>query len=127
MHCSVSIIMEEAPINTGLRNIFIINGCVWMVSFWFTLVFQKSVPDSLELLPPVAFASTTIIGIVVFLKIDKASKTDMVCSVEGCENKVRVNKQVCPNHDDEVQNLVRNNRIAVVVAIVSLAIYLLFF
>ena len=128
MYTSVSIIMEETPINSGLRNIFIINGSIWMVSCWFTLVFQDWVPDGLALLPPMALASTTIIGIFVFLKMDRASKTDLVCSVEGCENKVRINKQVCPMHDDEVQNLVRNNLIAVVIgSIASLAIYLLFF
>jgi len=128
MYTSVSIIMEETPINSGLRNIFIINGSIWMVSCWFTLVFQDWVPDGLALLPPMALASTTIIGIFVFLKMDRASKTDLVCSVDGCENKVRINKQVCPIHDDEVQNLVRNNRIAAVIgSIASLAIYLLFF
>ena len=124
---SVSIIMEETPINSVLRNIFIINGSIWLVSSWFTLVFQDWVPDGLALLPPMAFASTTIIGIFVFLKMDRASKTDLVCSVDGCQNKVRINKQVCPIHDDEVQNLVRNNRIAVVIGtIASLAVYLLF-
>ena len=128
MYTSVSIIMEETPINSGLRNIFIINGSIWMVSCWLTLVFQDWVPDGLALLPPMALASTTIIGIFVFLKMDRVSKTDLVCSVDGCENKVRINKQVCPIHDDEVQNLVRNNRIAAVIgSIASLAIYLLFF
>jgi len=128
MYTSASIIMEETPINSGLRNIFIINGSIWMVSCWFTLVFQDWVPDGLALLPPIALASTTIMGIFVFLKMDRASKTDLVCSVDGCENKVRINKPVCPIHDDEVQNLVRNNRIAAVIgSIASLAIYLLFF
>ena len=70
---SVSIIMEETPINSVLRNIFIINGSIWLVSCWFTLVFQDWVPDGLALLPPMAFASTTIIGIFVFLKMDRAS------------------------------------------------------
>jgi len=128
MYTSASIIMEETPINSGLRNIFIINGSIWMVSCWFTLVFEGWVPDGLALLPPMALATTTIIGIFVFLKMDRASRTDLVCSVDGCENKVRINKQVCPIHDDEVQNLVRNNRIAAVIgSIASLAIYLLFF
>ena len=127
MHPRASIIMEENPLNSGLRKIFIINGSIWLVSFWFTLVFQDWVPDGLALLPPMAFASTTVMGVFVFLKLDRASKTDLVCSVDGCENKVRINKQVCPIHDDEVQNLVRNNRIAVVIGtIASLAVYLLF-
>ena len=127
MHPRASIIMEENPLNSGLRKIFIINGSIWLVSCWFTLVFQDWVPDGLALLPPMAFASTTVMGIFLFLKLDRASKTDLVCSVDGCENKVRINKQVCPIHDDEVQNLVRNNRIAVVIGtIASLAVYLLF-
>mgnify|MGYP001198064067 CR=1 FL=1 len=128
MRPHMSIIMDVKPVNSGLRNIFIITGSIWVISCWLTLVFQDWVPEDLAFLPPVALVFSTIIGILVFLKMDQVSKTDQICSVDGCENKVRIDKQVCPSHDEEVQNLVRNNRIAAVIGtIATLVVYLLFF
>ncbi len=127
MRHRVTIIVDGDSVDPRLRSVFIINGLIWMISCWLTLVFEEWVPKGLAFLPPIALVLSTIIGVLVFMKIDRVSKTEQICNVDGCENKVRINREVCPDHDEEVQNLVRKNRIAVAIGtILALAIYLVF-
>ncbi|MCP2507845.1 MAG: hypothetical protein NLN64_06100 [Candidatus Thalassarchaeaceae archaeon] len=65
-----------------------------------------------------------IIAIILLIILTNVSKTENICEVNGCENKVILNKKVCSKHDDEVVNAIRNNRIT---AFLGLFVWIIYF
>ena len=115
---------EDSKIKFGLRitKIFMINLIILLVSSTLFLVFPDLFPKYWDQIAAILIISF-IIAITLLMILTKVSKTENICEVNECENKVILNKKVCSKHDDEVVNAIRNNRIAVVLGLFLWIIY----
>ena len=114
---------EDAQIQFGLKitKVFIINTIILLVSSTLFLLFPDLFPKYWDELAAI-FLITFIIEIILIILLTKLSKTENICEINECENKVRINKNVCPEHDEEVVNAIRNNRMASIIGLVLAAI-----
>ena len=114
---------EDAQIQFGLKitKVFIINTIILLVSSTLFLLFPDLFPKYWDELAAI-FLISFIIEIILIIVLTKLSKTGNICEINECENKVRINKNVCPEHDEEVVNAIRNNRMASIIGLVLAAI-----
>ena len=114
---------EDAQIQFGLKitKVFIINTIILLVSSTLFLLFPDLFPKYWDELAAI-FLISFIIEIILIILLTKLSKTGNICEINECENKVRINKNVCPEHDEEVVNAIRNNRMASIIGLVLAAI-----
>ena len=114
---------EDAQIQLGLKitKVFIINTIILLVSSTLFLLFPDLFPKYWDELAAI-FLISFIIEIILIILLTKLSKTENICEINECENKVRINKNVCPEHDEEVVNAIRNNRMASIIGLVLAAI-----
>lgn len=114
---------EDAQIQFGLKitKVFIINTIILLVSSTLFLLFPNLFPKYWDELAAI-FLISFIIEIILIIVLTKLSKTGNICEINECENKVRINKNVCPEHDEEVVNAIRNNRMASIIGLVLAAI-----
>ena len=114
---------EGAQIQFGLKitKVFIINTIILLVSSTLFLLFPNLFPKYWDELAAI-FLISFIIEIILIIVLTKLSKTGNICEINECENKVRINKNVCPEHDEEVVNAIRNNRMASIIGLVLAAI-----
>lgn len=114
---------EDAQIQLGLKitKVFIINTIILLVSSTLFLLFPDLFPKYWDELAAI-FLISFIIEIILIIVLTKLSKTGNICEINECENKVRINKNVCPEHDEEVVNAIRNNRMASIIGLVLAAI-----
>ena len=114
---------EDAQIQFGLKitKVFIINTIILLVSSPLFLLFPDFFPKYWDELAAI-FLISFIIEIILIIVLTKLSKTGNICEINECENKVRINKNVCPEHDEEVVNAIRNNRMASIIGLVLAAI-----
>lgn len=112
-----------AQIQFGLKitKVFIINTIILLVSSTLFLLFPDLFPKYWDELAAI-FLISFIIEIILIILLTKLSKTENICEINECENKVRINKNVCPEHDEEVINAIRNNRLASIIGLVLAAI-----
>ena len=116
--------MDEDPqIQFGLKitKVFIINTIILLVSSTLFLLFPDSFPKYWDELAAI-FLISFMIEIILIILLTKLSKTENICEINECVNKVRINKNVCPEHDEEVVNAIRNNRMASIIGLVLAAI-----
>ena len=115
---------EDTQIQFGLKitKVFIINTIILLVSSTLFLLFPDLFPEYWDEIAEI-FIISFIIAIILLIILIKVSKTENICEVNECENKVILNKKVCSKHDDEVVNAIRNNRIAVVLGLFLWIIY----
>jgi hypothetical protein len=113
----------DAQIQFGLKitKVFIINTIILLVSSTLFLLFPDLFPKYWDELAAI-FLISFIIEIILIILLTKLSKTENICEINECENKVRINKNVCPEHDEEVINAIRNNRMASIIGLVLAAI-----
>jgi hypothetical protein len=113
----------DAQIQFGLKitKVFIINTIILLVSSTLFLLFPDLFPKYWDELAAI-FLISFIIEIILIILLTKISKTENICEINECENKVRINKNVCPEHDEEVVNAIRNNRMASIIGLVLAAI-----
>ena len=100
---------------------FFINTIILLASSTLFLLFPDLFPKYWDELAAI-FLISFIIEIILIIVLTKLSKTENICEINECENKVRINKNVCPEHDEEVINAVRNNRIASIIGLILAAI-----
>ena len=114
---------EDAQIQLGLKitKVFIINTIILLVSSTLFLLSPNLFPKYWDELAAI-FLISFIIEIILIILLTKLSKTENICEINECENKVRINKNVCPEHDEEVVNAIRNNRMASIIGLVLAAI-----
>ena len=114
---------DDVQIQLGLKitKVFIINTIILLVSSTLFLVFPDLFPKYWDILAGITIISF-IVEIILLIVLTKISKTENICEINGCENMVRINKNVCPEHDEEVVNAIRNNRIASIIGLVLAAI-----
>ena len=114
---------EDAQIQLGLKitKVFIINTIILLVSSTLFLLFPDLFPKYWDELAAI-FLISFIIEIILIIVLTKLSKTGNICEINECENKVRINKNVCPEHDEEVVNAIRNNRMASIIGLILAAI-----
>ena len=114
---------EDAQIQFGLKitKVFIINTIILLVSSTLFLLFPNLFPKYWDELAAI-FLISFIIEIILIIVLTKLSKTGNICEINECENKVRINKNVCPEHDEEIVNAIRNNRMASIIGLVLAAI-----
>ena len=105
-----------------ITKVFIINTIILLVSSTVFLLFPNLFPEYWDELLAI-FLISFLIEIILLVILTKLTKTENICEVKECENKVQINKKVCPEHDEEVVNAIRNNRIAVVFGILIWIIY----
>lgn len=112
-----------AQIQFGLKitKVFLINTIILLVSSTLFLLFPDLFPKYWDELAAI-FLISFIIEIILIILLTKLSKTENICEINECENKVRINKNVCPEHDEEVINAIRNNRLASIIGLVLAAI-----
>ena len=114
---------EDTQIQFGLKitKVFIINTIILLVSSTLFLLFPDLFPEYWGELAAI-FLISFILEIILIILLTKLSKTENICGINECGNKVRINKNVCPEHDEEVVNAIRNNRIASIIGLVLVAI-----
>jgi hypothetical protein len=114
---------EDTQIQFGLKitKVFIINTIILLVSSTLFLLFPDLFPEYWDELVAI-FLISFILEIILIILLTKLSKTVNICGINECGNKVRINKNVCPEHDEEVVNAIRNNRIASIIGLVLVAI-----
>ena len=114
---------EDAQIQLGLKitKVFIINTIILLVSSTLFLLFPNLFPKYWDELAAI-FLISFMFEIILIIVLTKLSKTENICEINECGNKVRINKNVCPEHDEEVVNAIRNNRRVSIIGLVLAAI-----
>ena len=100
---------------------FFINTIILLASSTLFLLFPDLFPKYWDILAGITIISF-IVEIILLIVLTKISKTENICEINGCENMVLINKNVCTEHDEEVVNAIRNNRIASIIGLVLAAI-----
>jgi tetrahydromethanopterin S-methyltransferase subunit F len=115
---------KDSNIKFGLRitKIFMINLIILLISSTLFLLLPDLFPKYWSEIAAI-FIISFIIAIILLIILTKVSKTENICEINECENKVMLNKKVCSKHDDEVVNAIRNNRIALVLGLFLWIIY----
>ena len=118
---------EESQIKKGVMvtKIFLVNTIILFVSYSLYSFDLGIMPSNLSDLPLLIFIVSFILEGILLVMLSRLSKTESICEVQDCNNKTLINKKVCPEHDQEVVNALRNNRIAAVVGITAVAVYFL--
>lgn len=118
---------EESQIKKGVMvtKIFLVNTIILFVSYSLYSFDLGIMPSNLSDLPLLIFIVSFILEGILLVMLSRLSKTESICEVQDCNNKTLINKKVCPKHDQEVVNALRNNRIAAVVGITVVAVYFL--
>ena len=114
---------EDSQIQLGLKitKVFIINTIILLVSSTLFLLFPDLFPEYWDELAAI-FLISFMFEIILIIVLTKLSKTENICEINECGNKVRIHKNVCPEHDEEVVNAIRNNRRASIIVLVLAAI-----
>ena len=108
-----------------VTKIFLVNMIILFVSYSLYSFDLGTMPSNLSDLPLLIFIVSFILEGILLVMLSRLSKTESICEVQDCNNKTLINKKVCPKHDQEVVNALRNNRIAAVVGITAVAVYFL--
>ena len=108
-----------------VTKIFLVNTIILFVSYSLYSFDLGIIPSNLSDLPLLIFIVSFILEGILLVMLSRLSKTESICEVQDCNNKTLINKKVCPKHDQEVVNALRNNRIAAVVGITAVAVYFL--
>ena len=118
---------EDSQIEKGLMltKVFLVNTLVLFVSYSLYTVDLGIIPLEFSEIPLLIFLISFIVEVILLIVLTRLSKTESICEIEGCDNTTLINKKVCPKHDEEVVNALRNNRIAAVVGLTVVILYFL--
>ncbi len=118
---------EDSQIEKGLMltKVFLVNTLVLFVSYSLYTFDLGLIPLEFSEIPLLIFLISFIVEVILLIVLTRLSKTESICEIEGCDNTTLINKKVCPKHDEEVVNALRNNRIAAVVGLTVVILYFL--
>ncbi|MBT5284791.1 MAG: hypothetical protein HOL29_02340 [Euryarchaeota archaeon] len=118
---------EDSQLEKGLMltKAFMINTVILFVSYSLYTFDLGLIPSGISDIPLLIFIISFIVEVVLLIVLTRLSKTESICEIEGCDNTTLINKKVCPKHDEEVVNALRNNRIAAVVGLTIVVLYFL--
>ena len=118
---------EDSQIEKGLMltKVFLVNTLVLFVSYSLYTFDLGIIPLEFSEIPLLIFLISFIVEVILLIVLTRLSKTESICEIEGCDNTTLINKKVCPKHDEEVVNALRNNRIAAVVGLTVVILYFL--
>lgn len=118
---------EDSQIEKGLMltKAFMINTVILFVSYSLYTFDLGLIPSGISDIPLLIFIISFMVEVVLLIVLTRLSKTESICEIEGCDNTTLINKKVCPKHDEEVVNALRNNRIAAVVGLTVVILYFL--
>ena len=106
-------------------KVFLVNTLVLFVSYSLYTFDLGLIPLEFSEIPLLIFLISFIVEVILLIVLTRLSKTESICEIEGCDNTTLINKKVCPKHDEEVVNALRNNRIAAVVGLTVVILYFL--
>ena len=118
---------EDSQIEKGLMltKVFLVNTLVLFVSYSLYTFDLGIIPLEFSEIPLLIFLISFIVEVILLIVLTRLSKTESICEIEGCDTTTLINKKVCPKHDEEVVNALRNNRIAAVVGLTIVVLYFL--